>query len=46
MEEDYVDIIYLNFSSAFDMIFHNRLQVKMKSLVISKNSRYYKICNR
>ena len=39
IEGDNADIIYLGFSKAFDMVFHNNLQVKMKNLSISKNKK-------
>ena len=37
MEGDNPDVIYLDFSKAFDTVFHYCLLVKMKSFDISKN---------
>ena len=36
MEGDYADIIYLDFSKAFDTVSHYRLLVNSKNLGVSK----------
>ena len=36
MEVNYADIVYLDFSKAFDTVSHYHLQVKMKNLDISE----------
>ncbi len=39
MEDVNVNIIYLDFSTAFDTVSHNRLQVKMKNVDITKKKK-------
>ena len=39
MEGDNADIIYLDFSKAFDTVSHYHLQMKMKNLNISKKKK-------
>ena len=44
MEEDNVNIIYLDFCKGFDMVSHyDELQWKWKTLAFKKNSKYSKI---